>query len=76
MNVQIFTTDTCTACTAAKDFLKAKGVNFRERNVQHDELALREMIEKSNSYAVPVIEINGQVIIGFDKRRIAEILEI
>ena len=76
MEVQIFTTDTCTACAAAKQFFKSKNVNFRERNVQHDEIALREMIEKSNSYSVPVIEIDGNVVIGFDKRRIAELIGI
>ena len=75
MNVQIFTTDTCTACTAAKQFLKSRNVPFMERNVQHDEKALREMIEMSNSYSVPVIEINGHIVIGFDKRRIVELLE-
>jgi glutaredoxin len=75
MEVQIFTTDTCTACAAAKEFFRAKGLAFRERNVQHDEIALREMIAKSNSYAVPVIEINGEIIIGFDRRRIVELIE-
>lgn len=76
MEVTIFTTDTCTACAAAKQFFKAKGIAFRERNVQHDELALREMIAKSGSYSVPVIEIGGQIVIGFDRRRVAELLGI
>lgn len=73
-NVKIYTTSTCFWCNAAKEFFKKKGIAFKEINVSASPIAQFEMIKKSNQMGVPVIDINGQIIVGFNKDRIEEVL--
>jgi len=74
--VTIYTTPTCVYCKATKKFFVDHEVQYEEKNVANDETARTEMIEKSGQLGVPVIDIKGQVVIGFNKKRLAELLEI
>lgn len=73
-NVIIYTTPTCPYCTLAKAFLKDNGVDFIEKNVAVDRRAADEMIEKSGQMGVPVIDIDGEIIVGFDRDAIKRAL--
>jgi len=72
--VKIYTTPACPFCVMAKEYLKEKGIEFEEIDVSKDEMAAKEMVEKSGQMGVPVIEIDGQIVIGFDKEKIDELL--
>ena len=74
--IKVYTTPICTYCYTLKQFLKEHNVFFEEIDVSQDEKARDYIIEKSGQMEVPVMEIDGQVIIGFDKKKISELLEI
>ena len=74
--VTIYSTPTCPWCHKAKDFLKENDVPFQDINVAANQKAAEEMIEKSGQMGVPVIDIDGQVIVGFDKNAIKKALKI
>ena len=76
MNVKVYSTNFCTYCKIAKEFLKEKKIPFEDINVQENKEAAKEMIEKSGQTGVPVIEINGQIVIGFNIERIKELLKL
>ncbi|MDD6793888.1 MAG: glutaredoxin family protein [Clostridiaceae bacterium] len=65
--VKVYTTDSCPWCVKAKNYLKSRNVSFVELNVAEDMEAREEMLKKSKQMGVPVLDINGTVIIGFDK---------
>jgi len=68
--IKIYSTPTCPYCHKAKDFLKEKKVEFEDIDVMANQEAAHEMIEKSGQMGVPQIEINGKIIVGFDKEAI------
>ncbi len=68
--VKVYSTPTCPWCHRAKDFLKEKGVEFEDINVAEDADAAQQMVEKSGQRGVPVIEIGGKMIVGFDQEAI------
>jgi len=72
--VKIYTTPVCPFCNLAKQYLKEKGIEFEEIDVSKDEKAAMEMIQKSGQMGVPVIEIDGKIVVGFDKEKIDELL--
>ena len=74
--IRIFSTLACPYCITLEKFLEQSGFNFEKIDVGADEKAREEMIEKSGQMGVPVIEINGQVIVGFDREKITELLNI
>ena len=74
--VIIYTTPTCPYCAMAKMFLKEHGVSFVEKNVAQDRAAADEMIKKSGQIGVPTIDINGEIIVGFDRDAIKKALEL
>ena len=76
MKVKVYSTNVCPYCTMAKDFLKEHGVEFEEVNVQEDQEAAKEMVEKSGQMGVPVIEIGNRIIVGFDKEAIKKELNL
>ena len=76
MDVIIYTTPTCVYCKMAKQYLEKHDIMYEERDVSRDMKARKEMIEKSHQLGVPVIEINGDIFVGFDRREIAKILGI
>jgi glutaredoxin 3 len=65
--IKVYSTPTCPYCYMVKDFLKSKGVEFEDIDVSSNRNAAREMISKTGMTAVPQIEINGKMIIGFDR---------
>lgn len=75
MDVTVYTTPTCGYCFQVKEFLKRQGVPFREKNVAADRPAAMEMVQLSGQQGVPVIHIDGQVVIGFDQPRLMQILK-
>lgn len=72
--VRIYTTPTCPYCAMAKDFLKQNKIKYEEIDVSENEDAANEMIEKSGQMGVPVIEIDGDIIVGFDKEALKRAL--
>ncbi len=76
MNVKVYSTNFCTNCKMAKEFLKEKKIPFEDINVQENKEAAKEMIEKSGQTGVPVIEIDGEIVIGFNIEKIKEILKL
>lgn len=74
--VKVFSTKICPYCVTLKEFLKQHNVEYEEIDVGEDEDGRKEMIEKSGQMGVPVLEINGQIVVGFDKARILELLGI
>lgn len=72
--VKVYSTNTCPWCVKAKNYLKSVGVAFEEFNVQEDMNARDEMINKSKQMGVPVLDIDGTVIVGFDKNAIDKAL--
>lgn len=72
--VKVYTTNACPWCVKAKDYLTKKGVEFTSLNVQDDMEAREEMLKKSKQMGVPVLDINGTIIIGFDKPAIDKAL--
>ena len=73
-DVKIYTTPTCHYCHMAKEFFTEKGVDFTAYDVSADSSARAEMLEKSNQMGVPVIDIDGNIVVGFDERRISALL--
>jgi len=74
--VTVYTTPTCSWCTTVKRHLQENGIQYREVNVAADQKAAEEMVRKSGQSGVPQTEINGQIIVGFDKTRINSLLGI
>lgn len=73
-SVTVYSTPTCPWCARAKAYLKELGVDYDEKDVSVDVAAAREMVRLSGQMGVPVISIDGNIVIGFDKRRIDELL--
>jgi len=76
MKIRVFSTPTCPYCVTLKQYLKQNNVDFEEIDVSQDEKAQKEMIEKSGQMGVPVVDIDGQIIVGFNKEKISKILNI
>ncbi len=74
--VTIYSTPTCHFCHLAKEFFKENGVSYTEYDVLSNLEKRQEMVEKSGGLGVPVIVINGEVIVGFDQGRIMSLLGI
>ena len=72
--IKVYTTNTCPWCAKVKNYLKSENIEFEELNVQDDMVAREEMIKKSNQMGVPVLDINNNIIIGFDKPAILKAL--
>lgn len=74
MSVKVYTTPTCPYCTMAKKYLESKNVNYESVDVSVDRNAASEMVNKSGQRGVPVIEIDGNIVVGFDKDKIDSLL--
>ena len=73
-NVTIYSTPTCVYCNAAKVFFKEKNVAYVEHNVAADQEKRKEMIDKSDQMGVLVIDIDGQLVVGFNQPKIKQLL--
>ena len=74
--VKVFITPACPYCFTLTEFLKEKGIEFEEIDVSQDEKSRDEMIKKSGRLEAPIIEIDGQIVVGFDKEKICKLLNI
>ena len=74
MAVTIYTTPTCSYCTMAKNYFRENGIRFTEHNVAQDLRRADEMVKKSGQMGVPVLDINGRILVGFDKPQIEQAL--
>jgi glutaredoxin 3 len=75
MKVTIYSTPTCPYCKMAKSFLDAKGVAYDDLDVSVDADARDVMLKKSGQMGVPVLDIEGEVVVGFNKEKIANLLD-
>ncbi|MEK6959018.1 MAG: glutaredoxin domain-containing protein [archaeon] len=73
--VIVYSTTTCPYCVMAKDWLKGKKIEYDDINVGKDQEKAREMVKKSGQMGVPVIDIDGEIIIGFDKPKMEDALK-
>jgi glutaredoxin-like YruB-family protein len=73
-NIKIYSTPTCPWCKKAKAYLDGKGIKYESINVAGDLKAQEEMISKSGQMGVPVIDIDGHIVVGFDVKKIDELL--
>ena len=74
--IKVFSTPFCIYCVSLKQFLKEHNIEFEEVDVSKDKVAQEEMIKKSGQMGVPVVEIDGEIIVGFNKNKISELLKI
>lgn len=74
--VTIYSTPTCHFCHAAKDFFTEHHIEFTDYNVASDLTKRQEMIQKSGQMGVPVIDVGGELIVGFDEDRLRELLHV
>ena len=72
--VTVYSTPTCPFCIRAKQYLKDNNILFTDYDVGSDPTKAQEMIKKSGQMGVPVIEVEGKIVVGFDKEKIKEVL--
>ncbi|MEK9148088.1 MAG: glutaredoxin domain-containing protein [Patescibacteria group bacterium] len=75
-NIKIYTTPHCVFCRMTKDFFGSNNIQYQEFDVASDVKAREEMIQKSGQFGVPVTDIDGQLVIGFDRARLSELLGV
>ncbi len=75
-SILIYTTPTCIWCAKTKEFLRQCKISYQEINVAVDTKAAHEMIKKSGQMGVPVVDIGGNIIVGFDEARLRKLLGI
>ena len=74
--VEIYSTPVCKYCSLAKDFFKKNNIAYTEHNVATDQAKRAEMVEKSGQLGVPVIDVGGDIVVGFDEKVLKELLEV
>jgi len=74
--VKVYSTSSCPYCVRVKQFLQDNNIDFVNIDVSRDETAADDMVRKSGQMGVPVLDIDGQIIVGFDKEKIKQALGI
>ncbi len=74
MGVTVYTSPTCTYCHQVKRFLSEQGIDFIERDVSMDRSAAQDMVDISHQMGVPVTVIDGQVVVGFNRQRLEQLI--
>ena len=74
--IKVYSTSMCPWCIKLKEFLKEKNIEFENIDVGSDQKSAEEMVKKSGQMGVPVTEINGKIIVGFDKEAIQKALNL
>jgi len=74
--IKIYSTPTCVYCKTLKEYLKKNKFEFSDIDVSKDGKQLEEMIKASGQMGVPVVDIDGEIVIGFDKIKIDKILKL
>lgn len=72
--VIVFSTPTCSFCNMAKKYFREKGIRFKDVDVSRDPAAARDMVRRSGQQGVPVIDIGGKIVVGFDRVKIDKYL--
>ena len=75
-SVKVYSTPTCPFCHKVKDFLSSNNIQFEDIDVSSDQDKVKEMVDKSGQMGVPVVDIEGEIIVGFDKDKISKALGI
>ncbi len=75
-SITVYSTPTCVYCNLAKNFFKSSGFEYKDFNVATDLDKRKEMIDKTGQMGVPVIDINGTVVVGFDEDKIRTTLGV
>mgnify|MGYP001570767165 CR=1 FL=1 len=75
-NIKIYSTPTCVYCKMAKEFFKKHNATYTEHNVAEDDAAREEMINKTHQLGVPVIDIDGEVFVGFNRSELEKALGV
>jgi glutaredoxin-like YruB-family protein len=73
--VTIYSADWCAFCHAAMDYLNKIGVKFTEKNVEENREYMEEAVKKSGQMGIPVLDIDGEIIVGFDRPKIDALLK-
>jgi len=73
--ITIYSADWCAFCHAAKEYLDKLGIKFTEKNVEEKQEFAQEAVEKSGQMGIPVIDIDGEIIVGFDRPKIDAVLK-
>ena len=74
--VKVYSTPTCPYCVRLKEFLRGNNIGFDDIDVSSDPAAGQKMVERSGQMGVPVLDIDGEIIVGFDKQKITQALGI
>ncbi len=74
--VIVFSTPTCSFCNMAKKYFREKGIKFKDVDVSRDPAAARDMVRRSGQQGVPVIDIGGKIVVGFDRPKIDKYLGV
>lgn len=74
--IKVYSTPTCPYCVTLKEYLKEHDIEFEDIDVSADQKLIDEMVKKSGQMGVPVIEADGEIIVGFDKDKIKKILKL
>lgn len=72
--ITVYSTPTCVFCHAVKEYFKTKNIKFEEKDLTRDEEATQWVLDNTGQLAVPVINMDGTIIIGFDRKRIDDAL--
>ena len=75
-NIKVYSTPTCPWCQRLKAYLKEKNIEYEDKNVAEDHKVREEMIEKSGQMGVPVIDVDGKIIIGYNVTALKEVLKL
>ena len=73
--VTVYSADWCAFCHAAKDYLTKIGVKFTDKNVEENREYMDEAVKKSGQMGIPVLDIDGEIIVGFDRPKIDAVLK-
>ena len=74
--VVIYTTSECAYCEMTKEFFRRNKISYEEKDVSVDDKAREEMVARSGQLGAPVVDIDGEIVIGFDEEKLAELLSI
>jgi glutaredoxin-like YruB-family protein len=74
--IKVYSTPTCPWCIKAKEFLKKHKIKFENIDVSTDVKGAKEMVKKSGQMGVPIIDANGEIVVGFDEEKLKRILKI